>query len=172
MKIIYIILTLSLILNSITACNGQRKTIVENVTITTTEDDPGPPPSSVIDSKLITLKQWFFKLCDEPKSAETNFSYKFDLWKTGNVYQIGLIDLKGLSKNMQQYYAAKNIKPYGKYYTIPKIDYKNPDRKQVLAKIKSQLKEYSHTKKFKQSFLSKADTITILFDDDDLVSLK
>ncbi len=172
MKKIYLLTTLLSVTLLTARCQQKEKMVIKSATFTTTQDDPGPPPASVLDSKPVTLKQWFFKLCDEHDVGGTNLSYKFDFWETSGVYQIGLIKLSKFGKDVRQNYEAENIKPNGKFYAILKSDYKDLKWKQILDKIKSQLKEYSQTEKFKQSYFAKAKSISIKFDDNDVINLK
>jgi hypothetical protein len=59
-----------------------------------------------------------------------------------------------------------------KYYPLSKSDYKDLKWEQVMSKIKSQIKEFIKTEKFKKSSLAKAKAITMSFDDGDLIRIK
>jgi hypothetical protein len=158
---------ISLISFLISSCQHQEKTVVKSTTFTVVQEDPGPLPDSVIDSRPITLKHWFSILSNAKKYEKLDLTYKFELIKTNNFY-----DLKDLSKDVQQYYQVKNINPYGKYSTIVEAEYPNLSLHQVLEKMKYQLKAYSQTEEFKHSSLAKAKSISIKFDDETLISLK
>jgi hypothetical protein len=116
---------------------------------------PEPPPPSFSCANSITLEGWFFKLCDTERPDNSIIVYKFALFETDKCYAICL------SSNDRT-----------EYFPLSKTEYKNLSWKQVLNKIRMQLKEFTVTEKFSNSSLAKAKAITIQFDDDDLLSLK
>jgi hypothetical protein len=117
-------------------------------------DVPEPPPPSFSCLNSITLQEWFFKLCETEKAENSIIAYNFALFETDKCYAICL----------------NSNDPA--YYPLSKSEYKNLSWKQVLNKIRSQLKEFALAEKFRNSSLAKAKAITIQFDDGDVISLK
>lgn len=171
MRVPYFILTVFL-LHLVLACNDKIETQVEEVTMTETETEtaPEPPPPSFSCSNSVTLQEWFFKLCETAKPEKPVVAYKFELFETGNCYAIHLVDS---NENDDQDAAGKNDADTSfNYYPLSKNEYDGLEWKQVLDKIKSQIKVFLNTEKFKNSSLAKAKIITMRFDDGDLLRLK
>ena len=171
MRTLHFIITL-LAGQLILACNGKPEVEVRNVMVEKTDSVPEPPPPSFSCSNSMTLQEWFFKLCDEEKPGKDIIAYNFGLFDTDNCYAIYLIDSNEHEKE-DQVSATKNDYEWPiEYYPLSKREYKDLKWDQVLDKIKSQLKEFINTEKFKNSSLAKAKAITIRFDDGDLVRMK
>ena len=166
MRTKYFILTL-LFVQIVLSCNSQQKkvVVVEDVTYEKDEHEVEPPPPSFSLANPLTLKECFFKMCNTEKPKKDSTVYKFLLFETEKCYAIGLYPSAEDS-------TKKDSAPFEKFYSLSKSDYKNLAWKEVLNKIKSQLKDFTKTKEFENSSLSKAKKITLLFDDEDLISLK
>lgn len=156
------------------ACNGKPEVEVRNVTVEETKNapEPPPPPPSFSCSNSLTLQEWFFKLCDEEKPGGAIIAYNLGLFDTDNYYAIYLIDSNEHAKEDQVSATKNDHERSTEYYPLSKTEYKDLKWEQVLDKIKSQLKEFIKTEKFKNSSLAKAKAITIRFDDGDLVRMK
>ena len=171
MRVLYFVLTVFLV-QLVFACNDKIETRVEEITMTETETAtaPEPPPPSFSCSTSGTVEEWFFELCETAKPEKPVVAYKFELFEIGNCYAIHLVDS---NENDDQDPAGKNDADTSfNYYPLSKIEYEGLEWKQVLAKIKSQVKEFVNTEKFKNSSLAKAKIITMRFDDGDLLRLK
>ena len=156
----------------ILACNGKTEVKVSDVMVEESKNAPEPPPPSFSCSNSLTLQEWFFKLCDTEKPGKDIIAYNLGLFDTDNCYAIYLIDSNEHAKE-DKVSATKNDYEWPiEYYPLSKTEYKDLKWEQVLNKIKSQLKEYTNTEKFKNSSLAKAKAITIRFDDGDLVKMK
>lgn len=165
MKTSYFILALVFVQLAI-ACNSQQKKVVIVSDVSYEEkEQPEPPPPSFSCASSFTLKEYFLKICTTEKPKKDSIAFNFMFWDSENCYAIGL-------NPSEESTAKKDNAPFSKYYSLSKNEYKNLAWNQVLNKIKSQLKEFSKTKEFENSSLSKAKTITIKFDDGDLISLK
>ena len=171
MRVLYFILTVFL-LDFVLACNDKIETQVEDVSMTETESAPEPPPPSFSCSNSVTLKEWFFKLFDSEKPEKDVIDYSFGLFETDNCYAIHLVDSKEYEKDDPD--AARENEPDSSvnYYPLSKKEYEALEWKQVLNKIKSQLKEFVKTEKYKNSSFAKVKTMTMHFDDGDLLRLK
>ena len=171
MRISYFILTASLV-HLVFACNDKIETQVEEITMTETETEtaPEPPPPSFSCSNSGTLREWFFKLCEKAKPEKPVVAYKFELFETGNCYAIHLVDSNEKDDHDG---AGKNDADISfNYYPLSKNEYEGFEWKQVLDKIKSQVKEFLNTEKFKNSSFAKVKTMTMRFNDSDVLRLK
>jgi len=159
----------------ILACKHNTQVQMKDITIGTIAESvvaPEPPPPSFSCSNSVTLQEWFFKLCDMEKPEKDIIAYKFELFDTENCYAIHLIDAKEYEKEDHDLAGKNDSETSDNYYPLTESEYKELDWKQILNKIRSQLTEFVRTEKFKNSSFAKAKTITIRFDDGDLVKLK
>ena len=172
MRVLYFILTLFLV-HLVLACNDKIETRIEHLSMTETERAaPEPPPPSFSCSNSVTLQEWFFKLCDAVKPEKNVIAYNFGLFQTDSCYAIHLVDSIQYEKNDRDTARKNEPDTSVSYYPLSKGEYEALEWKQVLNKIKSQVKEFLNTEKFKNSYLAKAETITMHFDDGDLLRLK
>jgi hypothetical protein len=171
MRALYFILTVFLLRLGL-ACNDKIETQVEEITITETEKAPEPPPPSFSCSNSVTLQEWFFKLCQTENPKKDVIAYNFRLFETDNCYAIHLVDSKEYENDDQDAAGKNEFDTSVSYYPLSKNEYEALEWKQVLNKIKSQLKEFANTEKFKTSSLAKVKTMTMRFDDGDLLKLK
>lgn len=173
MRVLYFILPVFLV-NLVLACNDKIETQVEEVTMTETESKaaPEPPPPSFSCSNSVTLKKWFFKLSDSEKPDKDVIAYNFSLFETGSCYAIHLVDSIQYEKDDGDTAGKDEPDTSVGYYPLSKSEYEALEWKQVLNKIKSQLEEFVKTERFKNSYLAKAKSITMRFDDGDLLRLK
>ena len=154
------------------ASNENSKIEVTHIMVEKTMAIPEPPPPSFSCSDSLTIQEWFFKLCDKEKSEKDSIAYIFALYETENCYAIYLSVLKEREKDDKAGTTNNDDDPSDEYYPLSKNDYKVLKWDQVINKIKSQIKEFSKTEKFKNSSLAKAKAITMSFDDGDLVRIK
>ncbi len=170
MRVLYFIFLIHLVL----ACNDKIETQVEEVTMTETESTtaPEPPPPTFSCSNSATLQEWFFKLSDSEKPDKDVFAYNFGLFETGSCYAIHLVDSIQYEKDDGGTARKNEPDTSVSYYPLSKSEYEALEWKQVLNKIKSQLAEFARTERFKNSYLAKAEIITMRFDDGDLLRLK
>lgn len=157
----------------ILACKHNTQVQMKDITtIAESVPAPEPPPPSFSCSNSVTLQEWFFKLCDTEKPEKDIIAYNFELFETENCYAIHLIHAKEYEKEDQVPTGKNDPENSDNYYPLSKNEYKELNWKQTLNKIRSQLNEFVKTEKFKNSSLAKAKTITIRFDDGDMLRLK
>ncbi len=160
---------LLIVTNTSVACNNistvsQRKQ--EIVTDTTFEV---PPPSmSILKTPSQTLEKWFNRLCDTTLESSEAIIYQFGFFEMTNqdYYALYLFDLEKYKRG------GRGESPTIKYFLIDRVPYKGLDWHKVLELMRKQLLELSKNEKFKSSSISKAKSITIRFDDLELLKLK
>lgn len=166
--LIIAILTGQLILS----CSGKREVEVTEITIEETVYTPEPPPPSFSCSSAVTLHEWFFKSCDMEKPRKDTVTYEFGFFETDNCYAVYLIDSGGYKKRGSVSANQNDDEQSVKYYPLSKNEYRDLDWKQVMSKMKLQLEDFAKSKKFINSSLAKAKSITLFFDDGEKVRLK
>ena len=92
--------------------------------------------------------------------------------RPGHCYAIYLSVLNEHEKDDKVGATKNDDDPSTEYYPLSQSEEKDLKWKQVMNKIKSQIKEYVKTEKFKNSSLAKGKVITMSFDDGDLVRIK
>jgi hypothetical protein len=169
------IIVILLVGHILLSCNSKTETKVTDVklvSVTQTDSVPEPPPPPPPISNFMTLQEWLFKLCDTETPDKSIIAYNFGLFETENGYTIYLIGSKEYDKDDQDWATNNDFEPSLKYYPLPTSEYKNLKWEKVLERIKSQLKDFTKTDKFKNSFFAKAKAITTGFDDGDLIKIK
>ena len=155
------------------ACNIKTEVKVTDITLdsSTSEKDPASSPTTT-HSSFMTLQDWLFHLCDTERPDKSIVAYNFGLFETENGYSIYLIGSKEFDKNDSDWATNNDFEPNSKYYPLPADEYKSLKWEKVLAKIKTKLKDFTKTEKFKNSFFANAKAITTGFDDGDLERIK
>jgi hypothetical protein len=141
------------------SCEQHAKIKVENVTIVETEDDVDPPPPE-LTSKFKTLQDWLDNICDSSKPKKSIEKFKFGLFGSStNDYVLFLVGTNTYKEGEHRSATHIEFEPTHNYLQIPKNEYKNLTQKQFEEKLTSQLKEFTKTSKFQNSFLAKANSI-------------
>lgn len=157
------------------ACNCNAKvevTDVKYVSEIQTENPPEPPPPPRSNLRFMTLNEWLFRICETEKPDKSVIAFNFGLFETENGYTIYLIGSKEYDKDNPDWATNSDFEPSLKYYPLPPSEYRNLKFEEVLDKIKSKLKDFTKTEKFKNSFFAKAKAITVGFDEGDLEMIK
>lgn len=71
------------------------------------------------------------------------------------------IPFSGIDFNTHPAAIRIDFEPSNMYFQLPKGEYENLDREQVMNKVKVQLKDFTNTEKFKTSFFAQAKSITV-----------
>lgn len=135
--------------------------MVQEVTFEDIVDDVPPPPPH-LTSNFKTLQDWLFSICDTEKPEKSIATYNFGLFESPDDHVIFLV---GLNKYYKENTSVTRIEfePSKMYFQLPKSEYKNLNREQLLDKLTFQLKVFTNTETFKASFLAKAKSITTDF---------
>ena len=150
--------------------NNKGKVIVKDVTLEEIVQEEPEPPSSFSCINPMTLKEWFYKICDTEKSEYLDINFNLLIFETDNCYGIGL---KNVTKTtLDSSPTIANPKTEFEYSAVSKTSYKGLNLTQVIKKIESQLTEFSETPEFKLSPIAKANHITIKFNDKTTINLK
>ena len=158
------------------------KIIIQEVEIVETVDEENDLlPNSFTCDDSSTLQDWFFRFCNTENITASIVELKFLLLETEQCFVIKLKSLIGehisekprtttttRSKSLHKGKVASHQdidQPDFRYHAISKKHYTGLKGNEVLARIESQLEEFSRTEGFVQSPLAKAKKIKILFND-------
>lgn len=151
-----------IVLNFIYSCNYKRhpeteRVVVQEVVIEDGEDRAGPPPPN-LTSEFKTLHDWLFDICVNDKPGKSISTFNFGLYESAVdkvIFLVGMnISHKGNSST-----SHIEFEPGHMYFKLP-VEYNHLNHEQVWDTLNSQIADFTKTDKFKNSFLSKADSIT------------
>ena len=134
--------------------------VIQHVTIKHTVEEVDPPH---ITSHFKTLQDWLFHICDSRKPKKSIATYRIGLFESPDDYVIFLVGLNTHTKGKNSYITRIGFKPSNMYFQLPKSEYENLSREQLIDQLASQLKDFITTEKFKTSFLAKAESINTDF---------
>lgn len=162
MKIRILIVAVFAILDLACSQKSNNKSIeVENKNLThiAVVDEVEPPPPNFI-SKFNTIQEWLYNVCADTIPVKSITTYEIGLFKSSDKATIYLV---GLNKNTQHDTSFTNIafEPSNMYYHLPKSFYENRSREKLINTLALELKNFTLTEKFKNSFLAKADSIVL-----------
>jgi len=163
MRIPHFIIIL-LIGQSLMACNYQDKAGADDKyewihgKFTSEEEIVEPPPPDYV-TRFGTIEEWLFYLCDKEQPAKPIATYNFGLFE-GDEYTLCLTGSN--THELSQYHSKTNIDyaPQDMYFTLSQTEYKDLSRDKVLERLTSELKSFTTSDKFKNSFFSQANSIT------------
>lgn len=138
--------------------NSPQKYRVQYVRFKDTQDDLAPPPPNLV-SKFETLEDWLFAICNLDKPRKSVAKFKFALFESANDYTIVLTGVNAYEEGKGHSATRIEFEPNNMYFKLPESYYVNLGRQQLLNKLTVQFREFSCTEKFRNSFLTEADTI-------------
>ena len=121
------------------------------------EEQIDPPPSNLI-TKFASIEEWLNVICDEKKPDLFIATYKIGLLESPQEIIIYLVGINSHSEGDTTQIRI-DFEPTAMYFSLPKNEYKNLNRDQLLNTLTVQLKSFSNTENFKSSFLSNANAL-------------
>lgn len=154
----------SLFTNLIMSCSQESKTEsgkveIKEVTLYDIVDDVEPPPPN-FTSNFKTLQDWLFTICDDEKPEKSILNYNFGLFESSDDNIIYLVGVNKYDKGDTSHTRIE-FEPSNMYFQLPNSEYQNLGRDQILNKLTAQLKAFTNTEKFQNSFLAKANAIIL-----------
>jgi hypothetical protein len=137
---------------------GNNKHVVEHILSSIEIDDAEPPPPHFV-SPYNTIEEWLFNVCDKEKPAIPIATYSFGLFEGANEYVLCLTGVNSYQLSKEREQIRIDFAPADMYYPLRQSEYKNLNREQVLERLTSELKAFTTTDKFRQSFFSQAESI-------------
>jgi hypothetical protein len=161
--------------NLLFSCGGKTHSTVfiSDTSYETVEDDQfaeQPPLPSLFKSKPETLKEWFYKFCDNEIPGNSDVSYLLMILTVQNRRIIHITDLKKVANSNHGSTTSDAVNSH--YWLLPIDQYKNMEEKEMLKQVKSQIFEFSKAEEFNTSSLAKARSIIIRFHNIDSIRLK
>ncbi|HLK28244.1 MAG TPA: hypothetical protein VKT28_06665 [Puia sp.] len=116
------------------------------------------PPDN-IKSKFKTLKSWLFSICDKDKPDKAIAEYMFNFFESAGKYTLFLVGVNIYEKAPSHSVTRIEFQPTDMYYKLRRSEHKNLTREQLQKKLICELKDFTSTEKFRNSFLAKANAI-------------
>jgi hypothetical protein len=138
---------------------GEDKIEVQHIEFTSEEDMP-EPPSPGFTSKFKSLQEWLLNICDTENPKNAHLTYNFGLFESPNEYILVLTGVNKYDKDQYNSITRIEFEPANMYFTLPANQYKGLTLEQVRERLSIQLKDFTKTEKFRQSFFQEAKSIT------------
>ncbi|MDI3320567.1 hypothetical protein [Pinibacter soli] len=151
------LLFLSLLNVSIVSCEQHAKIIVQDVRITESVDDVAPPAPEEV-SHFKTLQDWLVNVCDSSKPQKTIDKFKLGIFEGENEKILYLVGTNTYKEGENQSAIRIEFEPAHNYLLLPEKEY-NLAHKELVDKLTGQLKDFTNTSTFQNSFLTKANTV-------------
>jgi hypothetical protein len=139
--------------------DSQKDFEVIQINSSSEEELPEPPPPNY-RSKFETLEIWLSYICENEHPGKSISTYLFDLFQEGNKYTLCLTGIKTNRVSEDHIESTIEFAPADMYFLLPEKEYKELTRAQVEERISYHLRAFAKTKKFKQSFLNEAKSVT------------
>ena len=131
--------------------------VVKHVTFTQTVTLLPPPPN--LKTEFKSLQDWLVNMCNTEGPEKLITEYKIGLFESSNGYTLSLTGENTYKEGSNHSATLIEFQPKNTFLKLPEYDYKNMSREQVIEKLISQLREFTHTEAFKNSFFTQANEI-------------
>ncbi|MEX6690832.1 hypothetical protein QTN47_25210 [Danxiaibacter flavus] len=135
--------------------NSPGKIRIQYLQFKDIEDDIKPPPPNLV-SKFKTLQDWLLDICNSNKPKKSIIKFKFELFESANDYTIVLAGVNTYDEGKNRSVTRIEYRPRNMYFKLQETYYVGLDRQQLLDKLTAELKDFSNTEKFRNSFFTKA----------------
>lgn len=115
-----------------------------------------PPPGVSIHSPYNTLEEWLAAICDTESPQISISTYSFGTFESADEWLLFLVGENNYQKDQYSSTTRIDFKPSYMYFRLPEKEFKNKVPEKVRKQLFMKLKEFTHTEKFKSSFLAKA----------------
>ena len=155
MKILKLILISNgiLIILSCNQADMKSKYIVEHVHLQEIKDDIEPPPLD-LKPTFKSVEDWLYNICESDSPKKYISHYSIGIFESKDSYILFLVGL-----NRTKNHEKVDFQPTNMYFLVSKVEYKVLGIEQFINKMAMQLKTFTETKKFEDSFLAKSNSI-------------
>lgn len=140
------------------ACNNSEGKIeVKEVTLYEVEEEVSPPHPDV-HSNFKNIEEWLVSICDGEKPDKPISLFKIGLFESSEVNTIYLVGVNKYEKGNSSH-TSLEFEPSKMYCNLQEDAYKGLSRENLLTRLTDELKGFTQTEKFRNSFLAAADAI-------------
>ncbi len=114
------------------------------------------PPLPGFKSRFKSLKEWLTSICENEKPDKVVDTYNFGLFVGEGEYTLFMVGFK--INEVSDFHTQSLIafSPADMYFSLPPIKYIGLERDQVYASLTLELKEFTKSTKYKNSFFHEA----------------
>ena len=138
--------------------NGRRMTVTSRIVM-----NVFMPPEDRLTSRFATVQDWLFNICDTEQPKKSIAEYRFILYTSSIEYTLYLRGVNIYEEEKNNFITHIEFEPKEMYFPLPKSEFENITYEQVKERLIAQLKDFTTTDKFAQSFFAKADAIITEF---------
>ncbi len=118
------------------------------------------------------LEEWLYAISDAETPDNSIIAYHFGLFEnlegSATLYLVGSAVFH---EGDDDWIANVDFEPQDNYHTIVEIGFEGLPWDEILEKVRIKLTEFTGTDKFRHSFFSNAQAITLGFDEGDLIRI-
>jgi hypothetical protein len=140
--------------------NDTIKTVVKEVVFKSSVEMEEPPPPG-FKSKFKSLTQWLTAVANGNQPRKMISKFGIGLFEAPDSYTLSLTGINTYNEGVNLQSTRIDYTPRDMYCDLQKSYYQNLNREQLLAKIVAELKSFTQTSAFKNSFLAKADNMVL-----------
>jgi hypothetical protein len=133
------------------------KYIIEHVHIEEVTDVVEPPPPN-IKRTFENLHDWLNNICDSEKPQMPIANYSLGIFESTDSRVLYLV---GLNKYTNPNHEKIDFEPQNMYFLLPAEDYRDLTWEQLADKLAEQLRYFTKTQKFTNSYLADAKLIEL-----------
>lgn len=170
MKNLYLLMLLALL--SAFSCSINTDVAANDLPVITQHDSLSLQASITQETDRLTLREWISRICETERPDPSVIAYNFGLIQIDNGYSLYLIGSKEYDVNNSDWAFSIDFEPRMKYYPLTDTNYSKLSWDKVQGKVNEELKDFTASVTFKNSFFANAKAITTGFDDGDLVRIK
>ncbi len=139
----------------IVTCNQSKmkRTIVERVHLTTSEDAVAPPPPN-LKPTFRNLHDWLISVCESHRPKTRVSIYATGLWESDKERVLFIVGM-AVGANQEDIV----FQPQNSYLLLPSHEYGELSQDQLDYKLIGELKDFTATNVFTSSFLAECDSI-------------
>lgn len=133
--------------------------------------DPPPPPSPGEGNRFDNVREWLSYLCNTFKPTERIVAYYFTIDQFPGGYTVLFTCNWKFDPADKEwiYYVDNELQDS---HVLPAAEYKDLNREEALKKFVAELKAFSETEQFKQSFFANAKAVATGFFQEEIVMVK
>jgi hypothetical protein len=135
-----------------------KEFIVQEIHYEHEEEGVEPPPLDLIPN-FETLENWLHHICDTEQPEKPIATYHFGVFESPEGYSVFLIGRNTYEKGQNHSISTIDFEPLNMYFKMTKSEFENRTGEQVKEQLITQLKDFTMTDKFRQSFFTKANAI-------------
>ena len=134
------------------------KVVQQQVRAVEIEDIADPPPPD-LKVTFNNVHDWLSNVCNHNKSKKKIEEYKFGLFESTGDNTLYVVGVNSYFEGRDSSFTRIEFKPTNMYFKLPKSQFDNLDRDHFIDTLTSQLKDFSKSDEFKNSFFTRANKV-------------